>query len=273
MGLLKLGAHLMKNSAIVDNVNSATQFFLTFDKNGDKELDPDEISAALETLKGVNTPEALNLRALCLFLTIALKKWQEDPAGTDERMSKSKPFGSSWDRDPKVAKVEKIVCTYYTTGIGEKVRTLMHLMERNPADYKIKEGTISGVGPYGGSGPQTYVETSRIGGGFFKHRDRISTNGELTEFGKMYYKVEELRKQNGGSIWESGRDAFSHVAHEAEAANFKSLEEMAKEKALDKLQDKIKDEVLEATIGPMLEELFQEVFGELLGEAILSMLL
>jgi hypothetical protein len=48
MGLLKLGAHLMKNSAIVDNVNSATQFFLTFDKNGDKELDPDEISAALE---------------------------------------------------------------------------------------------------------------------------------------------------------------------------------------------------------------------------------
>jgi hypothetical protein len=48
MGLLKLGVHLMKNSEVVANVNSATQFFLTFDKNGDKELDPDEIAAALE---------------------------------------------------------------------------------------------------------------------------------------------------------------------------------------------------------------------------------
>jgi hypothetical protein len=48
MGLLKLGVSIMKNSAVVENVNSATRFFLTFDKNGDKELDPDEIAAALE---------------------------------------------------------------------------------------------------------------------------------------------------------------------------------------------------------------------------------
>jgi hypothetical protein len=50
MGLLKLGVHLMKNVAVVDNVNAATRFFLSFDSNGDKELDPDEIAAALEVL-------------------------------------------------------------------------------------------------------------------------------------------------------------------------------------------------------------------------------
>jgi len=186
-------------------------------------------------------------------------------------MSRSKPWSASdWDKNPKIAKLEKILCTYYTSGIGEKMRSLMHLMERNPADYEIQEGTISG-GPYSASA--TYVDTCKIGGGFFKHTDRISNNGELTEFGKMYYKVEELRSQNGGSLWESGRDAFASVAHEAEESNFKGLEEMAKEEAIGKLQDKIKDEILEATIGPMLQELFQEVFGELLGEAILSMLL
>ncbi len=48
MGLLKLGAHLFRTSAVVDNVNATVRFFMTFDKNGDKELDPDEISAALE---------------------------------------------------------------------------------------------------------------------------------------------------------------------------------------------------------------------------------
>ena len=48
MGLLKLGANLMKNAEVENNVRSATEFFLSFDKNGDQELDPDEISAALE---------------------------------------------------------------------------------------------------------------------------------------------------------------------------------------------------------------------------------
>jgi hypothetical protein len=48
MGLLKLGANLMTNAEVENNVRSATQFFLSFDKNGDQELDPDEISAALE---------------------------------------------------------------------------------------------------------------------------------------------------------------------------------------------------------------------------------
>jgi hypothetical protein len=50
MGLLKLGVHLMKNVTVVDNVNATTRFFLSFDSNGDKELDPDEIAAALEVL-------------------------------------------------------------------------------------------------------------------------------------------------------------------------------------------------------------------------------
>lgn len=118
----------------------------------------------------------------------------------------------------------------------------------------------------------TYVETSKIGGGFFKHRDRISTDGHLTDFGKMYYKVEELRKTHGGSIWKSGNDALGKAVDD-EASNFKSLEEMIADQALDKVKDEIKDEVLQATIGPMLEELFQEAFGELLGEVILSLLL
>lgn len=110
----------------------------------------------------MKTPEALNLRSLCLFLTIALKKWEENPAATEANMSKrcicaphkirtectnnsaqynSKPWSASWDKDPKVAKIEKIICTYFNSGIGDKVRTFMHLMERNPAEYKIKEGS------------------------------------------------------------------------------------------------------------------------------------
>ena len=110
----------------------------------------------------MKTPEALNLRSLCLFLTIALKKWEEDPAATEANMSKryadsqyaflwkyvheftatrcSKPWTASWDKDPQMAKIEKIICTYFNSGIGDKVRTFMQLMERNPAEYKIKEG-------------------------------------------------------------------------------------------------------------------------------------
>jgi hypothetical protein len=53
---------------------------------------------------------------------------------------RSKPWSASWDKDPKIAKIEKIVCTYFNSGIGDKVRTFMQLMERNPAEYKIKEG-------------------------------------------------------------------------------------------------------------------------------------
>ena len=52
----------------------------------------------------------------------------------------SKPWTASWDKDPKMAKIEKIICTYFNSGIGDKVRTFMQLMERNPAEYKIKEG-------------------------------------------------------------------------------------------------------------------------------------
>ena len=80
------------------------------------------------------------------------------------------------------------MCTYFNSGIGEKVRTLMHLMERNPAEYKIKEGADlefpslslpppprppSGTSSSTGmvySPPVPYVEVSKIGGGFFKVR-------------------------------------------------------------------------------------------------------
>ncbi len=53
--LIKFGTHLFKMSherdkahAIVEKVNATTKFFMDFDKNGDKELDPDEIEAALQ---------------------------------------------------------------------------------------------------------------------------------------------------------------------------------------------------------------------------------
>jgi hypothetical protein len=100
-----------------------------------------------------------------MFLTVGLRKWQEDPEATDARMSRrcsliprciklatdtschsrrhSKPWSASdWDKNPKIAKLEKILCTYYTSGIGEKMRSLMHLMERNPAEYELQEGSV-----------------------------------------------------------------------------------------------------------------------------------
>ncbi len=141
MGLLKLGVSIMKNSAVVDNVNSATRFFLTFDKNGDKELDPDEIAAALEarrfimnlhniaanihllqTLKGVKTPEALNLRSLCLFLTIALKKWEEDPATTEANMSKR--FESIFHRSFILSHPHTTICSAASLGRRHGTGTL-----------------------------------------------------------------------------------------------------------------------------------------------------
>ena len=46
------------------------------------------IQTSPQSLKGVNTPEALNLRSLCVFLAISLQKWQADPAAMDAKLSK-----------------------------------------------------------------------------------------------------------------------------------------------------------------------------------------
>jgi hypothetical protein len=125
-------------------------------------------STSPQSLKGNNTPEAVNLRSLCVFLAISLKKWEANPAAMDAKLSKrqatpsntlplniytprhhishalcnSLPVRSSWDTDPKIAKLEKIFCTYYNTGIGDKVINFMKDQVEDHIKEEILEATI-----------------------------------------------------------------------------------------------------------------------------------
>ena len=46
--LYKMSEERKKGTAIVEKVNATTKFFVEFDKNGNQELEADEIEAALQ---------------------------------------------------------------------------------------------------------------------------------------------------------------------------------------------------------------------------------
>lgn len=142
--LLKTGIQLFKSNQTIDKVNATVGVFQQFDTNRDGELDESELKQALrlvqnqikQSVRNGQTQQAAMLtefRALIIFMTASLRMWDRDPRGCDAKFSNSIPkvFGlipvASWDRNPKKAKLEKIICTFYSSGncanLVEKIKS------------------------------------------------------------------------------------------------------------------------------------------------------
>jgi hypothetical protein len=153
--LVKLGVKLNTSSQIVDKVNRTIEVLKAYDTNGNLELDESEIRNALEALKRAMTMEAsrgdkkksaqlAELRCLLVFIGASQRMWERDPEHYDAKFSQSIPkiFGfatASWDKNPKIAKLEKIVCTFYKCGGSEKMRDKIEEAMKNEANAALQE--------------------------------------------------------------------------------------------------------------------------------------
>jgi hypothetical protein len=74
--------------------------------------------------------------------------WAKNPKGVDGKLSQSKPFLASWDRKPGRAKLEKIVCTYYRGGCGERIEKALANCAKDEGTGQIKEAVFEEtIGP------------------------------------------------------------------------------------------------------------------------------
>ena len=145
--LLMLADYLGKSDSLVDKVNTTIEHLLkNFDTDKSGDLSLAELKAALEKLKDQNAADAVNLRCVIFFVFVSLTKWDRDPEGTDKCMSKTKPMIASWSKDPRRAKLEKIVCTYYSSNRGKKIKGMVDELAK---EYKgeIREMLIETIGP------------------------------------------------------------------------------------------------------------------------------
>jgi hypothetical protein len=85
------------------------------------------------------------LRGLLVFIGASQRMWKKNPRHYDAQFSQSIPklFGlvkiATWHRNPKIAKLEKIVCTFYKAGGAGK---LVHKIEeavRDEANGALQE--------------------------------------------------------------------------------------------------------------------------------------
>lgn len=71
--------------------------------------------------------------------------WQKNPSHYDAQFSQSIPklFGlvpiASWHRDPKIAKLEKIVCTFYKAGGAGKLINKIEEAVKEEANGALQE--------------------------------------------------------------------------------------------------------------------------------------
>lgn len=138
--LIKTGIELFRSKSTVDKVNNTIASLRVYDTDGNLELDESEIKHAIETLKSAIlkcsdkkvSAKLAELRCLLVFIGASQRMWQKDPRHYNALFSQSMPkiFGllpfATWDRNPKVAKLEKIVCTFYKAGGARK---LLHKIE------------------------------------------------------------------------------------------------------------------------------------------------
>ena len=134
--LLRAAYTLYQSSSTVDKVNAAIEAVRVFDTDSDLELSDTEIKNALNILKThistmADKREAAKLaemRCMLTFIAISQHMWARNPAKYDDQFSQSAPklFGmislTSWDPDPRKAKLAKIICTFYKANGADKLR-------------------------------------------------------------------------------------------------------------------------------------------------------
>ena len=151
--LIKAGIQLFQSSGTVDKVNATIASLKAYDTDGNLELDDSEIknaigllTNAMQTNRDVKVAAQLaELRCMLIFIGSSQKMWARDPRRYNDKFSQSIPklFGlvplASWDSNPKIAKLEKIVCTFYKAGGVEKLRHKIQEAVKEETNAAIQE--------------------------------------------------------------------------------------------------------------------------------------
>jgi hypothetical protein len=151
--MVKFGIQLHKSNCTVDKVNKTIANLRVYDTDGNLELDESEIRRAIDDVKTAMTRSRdkkvsatlAELRCLLIFIGASLRMWDSNPKHYDACFSKSLPkvFGlisfAGWDPNPKIAKLEKIVCTFYKGGGYKKIQHKIEEAVRDEANGALQE--------------------------------------------------------------------------------------------------------------------------------------
>ncbi|KAJ1455483.1 hypothetical protein M885DRAFT_519949 [Pelagophyceae sp. CCMP2097] len=148
-GLLKVGFYLYKTACLEEKVDAMVAELMKLDANGDGNLSAQEIELALRRLKGQNnTAPVVNLRCTLLFVHASYARWEQNPADTDARLSKKKPFLVLLSRDPRRAKLQKILYTYYSSNGEKKFKQKLGDLVKGEVMGEIKSQVLEqAIGP------------------------------------------------------------------------------------------------------------------------------
>ena len=169
LSLIKEGIQIFQMNDIIDKVNKTVEVLKTYDTNGNLELEESEIRRAIQSIKTAikTTPDKkvaaklAELRCLLVFVGTSQKMWLKDPKRYDELFSRAKPtYGKilqmellemslfagrdltnnvRWDPNPKIAKWEKIICTFYNSKGAAKLRNKIEKALKEEANDAIQE--------------------------------------------------------------------------------------------------------------------------------------
>ncbi len=119
IALAKVGYYLYKSDSLVDKVNHAV---MQLTANKTRNVSREELKHALHKLKGRKSAADVHMRCMLLFILAAYERWDADPHGTESKLKQSKPMLSSWDSDPKIRKLEMVLCTYFRSHAEKKIK-------------------------------------------------------------------------------------------------------------------------------------------------------
>lgn len=114
------------------------------DKDGSKTLEPRELRAALASIRGRKDRNAVMGAALLSYIAAAQQATARNPK-TLEAMAATKPMGFSFDRDPRVARLQAMVCFYVTKGVQDKIGEKLARKVKEEVGGMIKEEIIGPI--------------------------------------------------------------------------------------------------------------------------------
>ena len=125
----------------MEKTDKLVDFLMQYDFNNDGFIDNEELQKLLEHYRGKNEADDRNLRTIIHYVMTVNRIWKENPEYVDKKMSSSKAFWASWDDDKCKAKLQKIICTFYRGGLGEKIEEKLEKMAKDAILGEIKSWT------------------------------------------------------------------------------------------------------------------------------------
>lgn len=138
-------SYVVAAAELQPKVNDIVRLLLTeVDRDGSKTLEPRELRAAMASLKGRRDRPALMGCALLAYVAAAQQALARN-AKLLETMAACKPAVVAWDKDPRVARLQAIICFYVAKGVSQKITDELARYAREEAAAYIKEEVIGPI--------------------------------------------------------------------------------------------------------------------------------